>query len=86
MQSYFNSLKWDPSSRFSGFENSQMNGVLILSGGADTAQCERGYVTTYSPMGTQVCTATIKYVHAGPDHPNAGKISKSVITFECRYK
>lgn len=52
MQNYVNALKWNVPTRFSNFENAKM---YDFSSPRPSFQCEGGYITESSPMGTKVC-------------------------------
>lgn len=60
MQSWFNNKSWKDNARFQGFENEKFEvNPFPIQGGA--YMCQRGYITTSTPMGTKVCLGFISY-------------------------
>jgi len=81
MQKYFNSVKWSVPTKFVGFESSSMTlpNKNILG---NTFDCDGGYATEKSPMGTKVCDkVTISYDINGRRSWGNGKWQGT-----CRYK
>lgn len=79
MQSYFNKIRWEESTKFSGFESKTMRPVENLNGiKPNSGACTNGYITLSSPMGTRVCKGTMWY--------SDGSSSFSVNEGECRWK
>lgn len=63
---YNNTVKWNVSTKFSGFESSKMEFKRYKDLNYDPAynedvSCHNGYITETSPMGKRVCLGTIHY-------------------------
>ena len=56
LQAYLNTKSWSQPTKLSGFEN--VRGTFSERGFAD---CDGGYITETSPMGTRVCLGAIWY-------------------------
>jgi len=88
MQSYFNSLKWDPPVKFEGFGAREISITRYpgFENPIERASCDNGYGTEYSPMGKKVCLAYIEYFRNSTIRDEAKWHHQHIFAPSCRYR